>query len=106
MAFKIMDAVAVSSTNTYTSLPVTSHTDTIHSFQVIWTGNPAGDLTLEVSNDGSTWSTTAETFDAEPAGSASNTAQVWSGFGYKMSRIKYVNSSGSGTMTIYATVKK
>lgn len=106
MAFKIMDAVAVSSTNTYTSDAVISHTDTIHSFQVIWTGNPTGDLTLEVSNDGITWSTTAEVFPAEPAGSASNTSEVWSGFGYERSRVKYVNSSGSGTMTIYATVKK
>lgn len=106
MAFKIMDAVAVSSTNTYTSDAVISHTDTIHSFQVIWTGDPTGDLTLEVSNDGTTWSTTTETFSAEPAGTASNVVEVWSGFGYERSRIKYVNLSGSGTMTIYATVKR
>jgi len=100
-----MNAVAVSSTTTYNSLPITSCTATIISAQCVWTGTPTGTLFLQVSNDGTTWSTTAEVFGANPAGGASNTSETWFGNGYKQARISYTNASGSGNLTVKVFLK-
>lgn len=106
MSFKIMDATSVSSTNTVYSNTMTFSTDTYAAIQVTWTGTPTGTLYLQVSNDGTNWVTTSEVFPANPAGSATSTAETWSGFGYKYARVKYTNASGTGTMTMYAMLKK
>ena len=101
MSMTLMNAVSVASATN--SSAMTLSLDTCVSFYVEWTGDTTGTLYLQVSNDSTNWVTTSEVFPANPAGSSSSTAEVWSGFGYKYARVRYVPSGGSGTRTM--TVK-
>lgn len=104
------NGVAVTGTNTYYSKMFGGFNRLGYDLQVVWTGTPTGTLTLQVSDkpnpDETTdtdWVTTTETTMTNPAGSA---AQFRVAFltspGHK--RLKYVNSSGSGTLFAYAIV--
>lgn len=68
-----------------------------------WTGTPTGVISLLVSNDSTdgvngTWFPYAVTVPAQPAGGASGTAfEITSGFYFVA--IKYVATSGTGTLT-------
>lgn len=100
--------VATSSTNTYYSEIIAIGGCQSFSFQVEWANVSAmtGTLYVDVSNDpdalnnptAASWVTTAVVFPANPAGSTSATAETYSNSGYAFARVKYVNSSGTGTL--------
>lgn len=107
MSMLLANATAVSTATDYYSSSMTLSLDTCVSFQVSWTGNIAGTLYLQVSNDNSNWITTAEVFPANPNNDATTTAEVWSGFGYKYARIKLTKSDAdAGTWTVKAFSKR
>ena len=106
------DGKAVSSTNTYYSKMFGGFGASKYDLQVFWTGTPTGTFTLQVSDkpnpdesSDADWTTTTETTVVNPAGSASNfrVASITSP-GHK--RLKYVNASGSGTLTAYVIVPR
>lgn len=102
------ETVAVDSTNSYYSQPISVMGCDSFSIQVKWTegSSIAGTLYLQVSNDprvhtdptNANWVTTDEVFPANPAGSTATTAETFSGNGYAYARLMYTNSSGSGTL--------
>ena len=73
-------------------------------YQLVWTGTPTGDFSVEVSNDDSTWQ--AISFDTTPdaAGSAgSHFLEIETAA--KFIRLKYTAGSGSGTLQAHITGK-
>jgi hypothetical protein len=106
------DGVAVSSTNTYYSAPVTLAGADGLSVSVEWSGTPSGLLTLWKSNkpdpvltDDSDWQQETDAL-TDPFGSASKTSEEYGNFRASLVRLKYVNSSGSGTLKAYANVNR
>jgi hypothetical protein len=102
------DGVAVSATNTYYSEVWAQGADgsNVH---VTWTGTPTGALTIWAStHQDPDLATDADWFDAgaiaDPAGSASGVAMDLLA-AVKKFRLKYVNASGSGTMTAVVNVR-
>lgn len=101
------ETVATSSTNSYYTEPVAVGGCQSFAFQVEWTNNSAmvGVFYIDVSNDprvhekpdSAVWTTTAEVMPANPASNSSNTAQTFSNSGYAYVRLKYTNTSGTGT---------
>ncbi len=70
--------------------------------EVAWTGTPTGTLSVLVSNSGINWP--ALTFNptlVQPSGSASSIFIQLSPIGASEFYLKYVNASGSGTITAY-----
>lgn len=105
------NGVAVSSTTTYYSKMWSGGDSAAYSLQVAWTGTPTGTFTLQVSNvpnpDESTdtdWKTSTEVTVVNPAGSASSFLVSTTASPHMKKRLKYVNASGSGTITGYVTV--
>jgi len=102
--------VAVSSTNTYYSSKISG--SLYLSLQLAWTGTPTGTFTVQGSdkaepneaNDTDWYSITPTGAPTNPAGSASSTSGRVNEFNCLWKRVKYVNSSGSGTLTGDATV--
>ncbi len=99
-------AQAVSSTTAYTS----SSTDInqLHNIglDVRYVGTMAGTLTVECSNDNSTF--TALTFSpalTQPTGSALNILISLNQVPFRYVRTKYTNASGTGTITSILTAK-
>lgn len=81
------------------------------SMQAFWTGTPAGALTLWSSDkpdpsvsDDSDWDVMTED-PADPAGSASKATTVIADLKHRWVMLKYVPSTGSGTITTYVTMK-
>ncbi|MCP3681247.1 MAG: hypothetical protein GY861_01025 [bacterium] len=75
------------------------------SIQAIWTGTPAGNFTIEISNDGgTTWST--YTGSTVAAGGAAGD-HVWeiTAAPSKAYRLYYTVSSSTGTLNAYNVVK-
>lgn len=106
------NGVAVSGTSTYYSEMWGGMGAEGYDLQVVWSGDPTGTLTLQVSNvpnpneaNDTDWVTTTETTMVNPAGSASKFRVVTMTSPGKK-RLKYVNSSGSGTLTGYAIVPR
>jgi hypothetical protein len=105
------DGVAVSSTTTYYSKKISlALTQGNYSIQLAWTGTPTGAFTLWSSDeaepseaDDTAWTQVTWT-SSDPAGSPGKQRTDASGKGYRWLRIKYVNASGSGTVTGRATV--
>lgn len=103
---------AVSGTDTYYSKMWGGFGADAYDLQVFWTGDPTGTFTLQVSNKpnpvestDADWTTSTEITVVNPAGSASG-FRVAKGDSPGKKRLKYVNASGSGTMTGYATVPR
>lgn len=67
------------------------------SFQAVFTGSPVGALTLESSNDNSTWTTITDS-DVAVSG-ASNAMWNVTNAGYKYVRLHYARTSGTGALT-------
>lgn len=112
------ETVIPSSTNNMTGTTVLTGTATCLgvqqniSYQAIWTGTPNGTFSFEVSNDPadtpSNWTTLTEpsTFTSgDPAGSASSFMFELVQCSFRWIRIKYTNSSSTGTLVVKATIK-
>lgn len=106
-----VDGTVVSGAATFYSFMVSGEDRQNLSGQIFWTGTPTGTFTLQFSNkpnpdetNDNDWSADTSTF-TNPAGSAGSTpfgsTIVASAFAFHH-RIKYVNASGSGTMTGWA----
>jgi len=104
--YKQFDSVAVSGTNTYTS--ISSHIGQMHNlaFQVIFTGTMSGTLQILFSNDNVNF--TPWTFSpalTQPTGSALSYLVNMSLMAFPYVQVKYTNASGSGTMSVSMTSK-
>lgn len=105
---KAMAAVAVSSTTTYYSEVFGTGDFTNWGMHFQWTGTPTGTITLWKSNkpnpstaDDTDWvQDTAFTF-VSPAGGASKGGYEAGNSGFKAYRVKYVNASGSGALSLW-----
>ncbi len=109
-AAHLTSGVAVSATNTYYSAKISG--SNYLSLQLAWTGTPTGTFTVqgsdkEIPNEASDtdwYSITPTQAPSNPAGSAAATSGRVNEFNSRWKRIKYVNASGSGTLTGYAAV--
>lgn len=107
------DGVAVSSTNTYYSKMWSGGDSVAYSLQVVWSGTPTGTFTLQVSDKpqpneatDTDWVTSTEVTVVNPAGSASQFLVSTTVSPHMRKRLKYVNASGSGTITGFVTVPR
>lgn len=99
-------AGAMASTNTiYSQILEQSRMDNI-GLEVNWTGTPTGTFSVMVSNSGINFY--ALTFNptlTQPTGSASGIAVNLNQLPFKYVMLKYVNASGTGTLTVYGQSK-
>ncbi len=110
---KVYSAVSVSSTSTYYSTATEVRQFENVSYQLVWSGTPTGTFTVWVSNlvapslvNDTDWiSLTLATAISQPAGSASKYSVDLSSLPFYWVRLKYVNASGSGTITAYLVGK-
>lgn len=100
-AYDLFNAIAVASTTTYTTTTSTvANYDNI-GLQIKFVGTMAGTLSVEVSNDGTNFD--ALTFTpslTQPAGSDTKYAINLKQLPWQFMHVKYVNASGSGTLTV------
>ncbi len=107
-----MQAVAVSATTTYYSAPFGGGDCPNWSLHFDWTGTPTGTITLWKTNkpdpiltsDADWVQDTALTF-VSPAGSASKGGYEVGNSGFRYYRVKYVNASGSGALSLWVHAK-
>lgn len=101
----LMNAQAVSSTNTYTSsVQDVSQLDK-GTLLISWTGTPTGTLSIQLSVDGVTFKTITPVADdgsssINPAGSASSSQVGLNSLRHSSLMVSYTNASGSGNMTV------
>lgn len=101
------NGVTVSSTNTYYSAVFSSPYANGFSFSMEWTGTPTGTFTLWYTNKenpvlttDADWNQDTTFAPTNPAGAAGSMGDGGIGnAGARLWRIKYVNASGSGTLT-------
>lgn len=105
------NGVAVSGTTTYYSKMWTGLDSYGYDLQVAWTGTPTGTFTLQVSDKpnpvettDADWVTSTEVTVVNPAGSASQFRVATVASPAYRKRLKYVNATGTGTITGYVTV--
>lgn len=108
MAYKCVNiASAQSLTSTFTSAAIDARYYQQVSIQLKWTGTPAGDFTLEVSNDeGPTptnWVLLASSTQA--AGGAAGGKNYEANGGYLWYRLVYTASSSTGSLNANAALK-
>jgi hypothetical protein len=73
-------------------------------FQIVWTGSPTGDFTVEISNDATTWTEMTLSTPVAAAGSADN-AFIDCESAAKYIRLVYTRTSGTGTLNVHITAK-
>lgn len=99
-------AGTMSGTNTiYTNILDVSRLDN-DGLEISWTGNPSGTITYWASNSG----IAANFFQislttSQPSGSASSFGVNLNQYPYKYLQLRYTNSSGSGTISVYGQYK-
>ena len=77
----------------------------IYSVQLVWAGTlPVGTVTLEASNDGTTWTTVADSSTAISGNTGSGIIE-YSLAGHKNVRVKYTRTSGVGTLNCWIYIK-
>lgn len=106
----IWSSQALSNTTVYTEAVPLTHIIGF-AIQVVWTGTPVGDFSLECSCDDpqgvevpTHWDAIADTTVAAGGGVGSFTYNVREVF-YKWVRLKYVGSSSTGTATARINIK-
>lgn len=97
---------AMSGTNTiYTQILDVSRMDNC-GLEVTWTGTPTGTFTVQVSNSGiNFYSLTFTPALTQPAGSSGGYAIDLNQLPFKYMMLQYSNTSGSGSLTVYAQMK-
>lgn len=105
------DGVSVSGTTTYYGIPMSGHHSGTWSLHLVWSGTPNGTFTLWESNvpnpdltSDADWVQDTTFSPTNPAGSASKMFDNVANGGARWWRVKYVNSSGSGTLKGFAVV--
>lgn len=98
--------VAVSGTNTYTSLPVNvKNLDNI-GIQLIWTGTPTGTFTVLHSPDGNLYDSIPLTpAITQPAGTSGHWSVIIPLESFQWMQVQYVNASGAGTIDAIVCAK-
>lgn len=104
-AVTIINAGSMTGTNVLTS--TTLKTDMLESIgiEAVWTGTPNGTFAINYSMDGVTFYPLTTSTITNPAGSASNTNGVLTGFPFPYMNITYTNASSTGTLTVKASGK-
>ncbi len=69
-----------------------------------WAGSPAGNLQLQVSNDGSNWFDQGSPVAAGGAAGEEMFSEQFSPWAY--ARLDYDSTSGTGTLNVYAIAKE
>jgi hypothetical protein len=106
LPFTQLNAVPVSSTNTYTSPSTDINQLDNAGIDVRFTGTMAGTFSVQCSNDNVVFSDL--TFNpgiVQPSGSNLNFLIDVNQIPFRYIRVKYINTSGSGTLTSLLTVK-
>ena len=101
----VTDGVAVTGTNTYYSTKWTAQWSDVWAMMITWSGTPTGTLTLWASDkeapseaDDTDWVQDTTFSPTNPAGSAGKFRDNVANGAARWWRLKYVNSSGSGTL--------
>lgn len=99
-------AGTMSGTNTiYTNVLEVSRFDN-HGLEVTWTGTPTGTITVLCSNSGiNFYPLTFNPALTQPAGSAGGYLINLNQVPFKYLMLQYVNSTGSGTLSVYGQLK-
>lgn len=104
------NGVAVSSTNTYYSLPWSASKEYWFGLHIDWTGTPNGTFTLWASDKpapilttDADWVQDTTFAPTNPAGSSGKFRDNVANGAARWWRVKYVNSSSSGTVFGYVT---
>lgn len=100
--YVLADAISLASTVATDAVPITQYFGL--SLQLVWTGTPAGDFTVEYSNDDVTY--VADSSSSSAAGGAAGTAlyNVFEQYS-KYARVKFTRSGGTGTLTVVVNGK-
>ena len=91
--------------DSFTSSPIYLGQQTKYCVHAVFSdaSSPVGTLSIEVSIDGQTWAPlSGSSYSISSAGDKMYDVGYAT---YRQARIKYVRGSGSGTMTLYASVK-
>lgn len=96
----------MASTNTlYSQIVDVSMMDNI-GLEVTWTGTPTGTFTVNASNSGSNfYPLTFNPVLTQPSGSGSGYVIDLTAYPFKYILLQYVNSSGTGSLTVYGQKK-
>ncbi len=99
-------AGVMASTNTiYSNILGLRQTDN-QGIELTWTGTPTGTFSIMVSNSGvNFYALTFNPVLAQPSGSAGGYVISLTAIPFQYMFIKYVNASGSGTVTAYSQAK-
>lgn len=73
-------------------------------YEIIWTGNPVGSFTVEVSHTGRTWTTLTLSEEITAAGTDDH-AFIDIESAAKYIRLKYTRDSGTGTLNAFVCSK-
>lgn len=105
-AYTLFNAAAMSGTNTITSLPTNiANLDNV-GLQIYWTGTPVGTITVSCSpNDVRYDDLTFNPSITQPAGSAGGYLISLNQIPFPFIKVKYVNASGAGNLTVFITAK-
>lgn len=103
-------AIAVSSTNTYTSNPYPLRGAMVYAIQAVWSGTPAGNFKLQGSCDAGSPSNWTDLTTTTAAGGAVG-SKIWDGHGTQPTgiswvRVSYTNSSSTGSIDAINLVAK
>lgn len=105
-SIQIVTAGSMTSTNTITSTVLTiANFDNI-GLEIAWTGTPVGTISVAVSNSGTNfYALTFNPILTQPAGSAGGYVVSLNQLPFQYLEVQYTNSSGTGTLNVYAFEK-
>lgn len=110
-AAPLTEGVEVSSTTTYYSRMISGKDTDTFALHIEWSGTPTGTLTLWVSDkpnpdesSDTDWVQDTGWAPTNPAGAASKFHSEFTAHSSHRKRVKYVNTSGTGTLKGWASV--